>query len=60
MLPKQGGNVGLLLVALPILVAAHGGRWRLRKMVGLAARKIVFVWLFIFCSYSLHISLLFF
>jgi len=60
MLPKQGGNVGLLLVALPVLEVAHGGRWRLRKMVGLTARKIVFIWVSIFCSCSLHISLLFF
>jgi len=39
----RGRNVGLLLVALPVLLMAHIGGWRWRMMVGWVARKVVFI-----------------
>jgi hypothetical protein len=60
MLPRQGGTVGLLLVALSVLVVAHSGRWRLRKMVGLTARKIVlYMVVYFLLSFSPYFSSIF-
>jgi len=59
MLHGRGRNVGLLLVALPVLLMAHIGGWRWRMMVGWVAGKVVFIWLVFLLSSSPNFFLYF-